>query len=55
MGEDEADPNAGLISYVSPLATALMGNSVGDTVPFGAQTAQIVALESAGLATDYRT
>ena len=31
VGEDEADPAAGSISYVSPLARALMGKSVGDT------------------------
>jgi len=30
VGEDEADPAAGSISYVSPLARALMGKSVGD-------------------------
>ena len=46
VGEDEADPNAGLISYVSPLAVALMGKSVGEQLPFGAQTAEIIALES---------
>ncbi|KQT61319.1 transcription elongation factor [Methylobacterium sp. Leaf456] len=32
VGEDEADPNAGSISYVAPLARALTGKSVGDTV-----------------------
>jgi len=32
VGEDEADPAAGSISYVSPLARALMGKSVGDVV-----------------------
>jgi transcription elongation GreA/GreB family factor len=46
VGEDEADPNAGLISYVSPLALALMGKSVGEQLPFAAQTAEIIALES---------
>jgi len=30
VGEDEADPAAGSISYVSPLARALMGKMVGD-------------------------
>ena len=34
VGEDEADPKAGLISYVSPLATSLMGLRVGDELPF---------------------
>ena len=46
VGEDEADPNAGLISYVSPLAVALMGKTVGEQLPFAAQTAEIIALES---------
>jgi transcription elongation GreA/GreB family factor len=32
VGEDEADPAAGSISYVSPLARALMGRSVGEVV-----------------------
>jgi len=45
VGEDEADPAAGLISYVSPLAGLLMGKSVGDRVAFGAQTAEIIALD----------
>jgi transcription elongation GreA/GreB family factor len=30
VGEDEADPAKGTISYVSPLAAALLGKSVGD-------------------------
>ena len=45
VGEDEADPKAGLISYVSPIAMALMGKGIGDQLPFGAQAAEIVALE----------
>ena len=44
VGEDEADPAAGLISYVSPLAQQLMGKGVGDKLPFAAQTAEIIAL-----------
>jgi transcription elongation GreA/GreB family factor len=31
VGEDEADPAKGAVSYVSPLARALLGKSVGDT------------------------
>ena len=46
VGEDEADPKAGLISYVSPLAAAMMGKGIGEQLPFGAQTAEIVGLES---------
>lgn len=32
VGEDEADPGQGLVSWVSPLARALVGARVGDTV-----------------------
>jgi transcription elongation factor GreB len=32
VGEDEADPNKARISWVSPLAKALTGAAVGDTV-----------------------
>lgn len=31
VGEDEADPRTGTISFVSPMAQALMGKAVGDT------------------------
>lgn len=46
VGEDEADPKAGLISYVAPLAKAMMGKGVGEQLPFGEHTAEIVSLES---------
>jgi transcription elongation GreA/GreB family factor len=46
VGEDEADPKAGLISYLSPLAKSLMGKEVGEHLPFGPQSAQIIALDS---------
>jgi transcription elongation GreA/GreB family factor len=32
VGEDEADPKAGTISFVSPMARALIGRAVGDEV-----------------------
>lgn len=32
VGEDEADPDKGLVSWVSPLGKALTGARVGDTV-----------------------
>lgn len=32
VGEDEADPEAGTVSYISPLAKALLGTSIGQTV-----------------------
>jgi transcription elongation GreA/GreB family factor len=31
VGEDEADPASGTISYLSPIARALMGGQVADT------------------------
>lgn len=41
VGEDEADPAKGSISYVSPLARALAGKSEGDIVKMGAADAEI--------------
>jgi transcription elongation GreA/GreB family factor len=41
VGEDEADPAKGTISYVSPLARALVGKVEGDFVPMGATKAEI--------------
>jgi len=35
VGEDEADPPRGLLSWTSPLAEALAGARVGDTVEVG--------------------
>lgn len=45
VGEDEAEPSRGSISHVSPLARALMGKSVGDTVMAGTGEADITAVE----------
>lgn len=42
VGEDEADPAAGSISYVSPIARALVGKAVGDSVSLGEQELEIV-------------
>jgi transcription elongation GreA/GreB family factor len=44
VGEDEADPAQGLLSWVSPLAQVLLGCQVGESVPFQSRTAQIVAI-----------
>ncbi|MGL4395264.1 MAG: transcription elongation factor GreA [Hyphomicrobium sp.] len=44
VGEDEADPSKGTLSYVSPLAQALMGKGVGDTVTVGAHELEIIAI-----------
>lgn len=44
VGEDEADPSKGSVSYVSPLAVALLGRKVGDVVQAGKDEAEIVAI-----------
>ena len=44
VGEDEADPAKGSISYVSPLARALAGKSVGETVKVAGNEAEIIAI-----------
>ncbi len=44
VGEDEAEPNEGTLSYVSPVARALMGKSVGDVVQAGTGEAEIVKI-----------
>lgn len=45
VGEDEADPAKGTLSYVSPFARALLGKSVGDTVRAGPGEAEILAID----------
>jgi transcription elongation GreA/GreB family factor len=44
VGEDEADPAAGTISHASPLATVLLGRSVGDVIEAGASEAEIAGI-----------
>ena len=44
VGEDEADPKAGSISFVSPVARSLMGKRIGDVVGAGAQEVEILAI-----------
>ena len=44
VGEDEADPAHGSVSYVSPLARALMGKQVGDTALVNGAEVEIIAL-----------
>jgi len=46
VGEDEADPRQGSISYVSPLARLLMGKKVGDSAPLARDEIEIVAIEN---------
>ena len=43
-GEDEADPAAGSVSHVSPLAVALIGKRVGDEATVAGQAVEIVAV-----------
>ena len=44
VGEDEADPKAGTISFVSPVARSLMGKAVGDVVGAPGQELEIIAI-----------
>ena len=44
VGEDEAEPRAGSISYVSPLARRLIGKRVGDFVDMDSDEIQILAI-----------
>ncbi|MEI5676683.1 transcription elongation factor GreA [Mesorhizobium sp. CGMCC 1.15528] len=44
VGEDEADPKAGSISYVSPLARLLIGKAIGDVVSVGDREVEILAI-----------
>ena len=41
VGEDEANPSRGTISHGSPLAKALLGKRIGDTVKAGSGDAEI--------------
>jgi transcription elongation GreA/GreB family factor len=45
VGEDEADPPAGSVSYVSPLAAALLGKAVGDQAQVAGKDVDITAIE----------
>ncbi|MGB5103427.1 MAG: GreA/GreB family elongation factor [Steroidobacteraceae bacterium] len=44
VGEDEAAPADGRISYVSPLARSLLGQRVGDEVELAGRSAELVAI-----------
>ncbi len=44
VGEDEADPAKGAVSYVSPLAQALLGKTVGDTAVLAGAEIEVVAI-----------
>jgi len=45
VGEDEADPAKGTLSYVSPLAHALLGKEEGEVVKVGDGEAEISKIE----------
>lgn len=45
VGEDEADPKQGSISYVSPIARVLLGKAVGDVAKLGQEEIEIVAIK----------
>ena len=49
VGDDEADPAAGLISFKAPLCLAMLGAEVGEVLPFGgsADALEILAIEVA--------
>jgi transcription elongation GreA/GreB family factor len=44
VGEDEADPNAGSISFVSPVARSLIGKAVGDVAGEGSQEIEVLSI-----------
>jgi len=44
VGEDEADPKVGTVSFTSPIAKSLLGRAVGDVVGSGVQELEIVAI-----------
>jgi transcription elongation GreA/GreB family factor len=52
VGEDEAEPQNGKVSYVSPLARALDGAEVGDSItwkrPAGDQELEVMAIKYEG-------
>ena len=45
VGEDQADPKAGTMSFASPMARALLGKAVGDVVGVGNGDVEIVRIE----------
>lgn len=45
VGEDEADPALGAVSYASPLARALLGKAVGDSADIPGGEVEIVRID----------
>lgn len=48
VGDDEADPAAGLLALSAPLAQALIGAGAGESVPFGGREDAIEVLSIGG-------
>ncbi len=48
VGEDEADPRAGLVSWRAPLAQAILGARAGDVVEMEKPAAELTILEVGG-------
>ena len=44
VGEDEADPAKGSVSYVSPLARALLGKTPGDVAALNGAEVEVIAV-----------
>lgn len=44
VGEDEADPAKGSVSYISPLARALLGKGVGDVASVNGAEVEVVEI-----------
>ena len=44
VGEDEADPALGSVSYISPLARALLGKELGETATVGGHALEVAAI-----------
>lgn len=44
VGEDEADPKTGTISYVSPVAQRLLGRAIGDVVDVNGREVEVVSI-----------
>jgi transcription elongation GreA/GreB family factor len=50
VGEDEADPARGLVSWVSPAAETLIGAGVGEYIAIAGERYEIIALDNPGAA-----
>jgi NAD(P)-dependent dehydrogenase (short-subunit alcohol dehydrogenase family) len=46
VGEDEADPSRGTVSYVSPLARAVLTDGLGDRGPGGCDTGRAIGADA---------